>query len=123
MACPSALCVQLGHEIAEMAVETLWAQYRDHCLLDLSNSALGVAEVIHTPSAGRMLKAVCVQASRAGLDTLQATSPNTHVVKVSTDAVSFALQTAAIDAKAELERQQEALRQAVANMTDKDVCK
>eukprot|EP01049_Picozoa_sp_SAG25_P001862 SAG25_NODE_89_length_16305_cov_24.431630_2_plen_1259_part_00 len=39
-ACPAALCVQLGHEIDERALETLQAQYRDHRVLDLSDAAL-----------------------------------------------------------------------------------
>eukprot|EP01047_Picozoa_sp_COSAG01_P073736 COSAG01_NODE_12108_length_1799_cov_19.130588_1_plen_255_part_10 len=39
-ACPAALCVQLGHEIHEVAFETLQKQYRDHRVLDLSAAAL-----------------------------------------------------------------------------------
>jgi hypothetical protein len=45
--------------------------------------------------------------------TLQAAYPATHFVTVSAHAVSFAAKSAALDAKAELDRQQGALRQSV----------
>eukprot|EP01047_Picozoa_sp_COSAG01_P069356 COSAG01_NODE_10243_length_2211_cov_4.937500_1_plen_552_part_10 len=39
-ACPAALCLQLGHEIAGGALETLRKQYRDHRVLDLIDVTL-----------------------------------------------------------------------------------
>jgi hypothetical protein len=122
--CPSCRCAILGRELTGQMYSQLEQQFKATGMLDLTVagcegiSDAGLAELVHIPGACSGLEAICVPESGShifvtatGLDALCTACPAAHVVTVSADAVSFALQTAAIDAKAELERQQEALRQ------------
>jgi hypothetical protein len=120
--CPSCRCAVLGREITAQAYLQLEQQFEATQMLDLTDFAhitdAGLAELVDIPGVCSGLNAICVPASGShitatGLDALRSAIPHAHVVTVSDDAVSFALQTEAIDAKATLEKQQEALRQSV----------
>jgi hypothetical protein len=122
--CPSCRCAILGQEITAQMYSQLEQQFKATGMLDLTVagcegiSDTGLAELVLIPGACSGLESICVKASgsritAAGLEELQGTCPKAHVVMVSADAVSFDVQKAAIDAKAELERHKEALRQSV----------
>jgi hypothetical protein len=120
--CPRAQCLLLGQQIDHGTFVRLKEVYSQTGMLDLTSvdcegiTDAGLSELIGFSDICTGLRAICVQASgsnitREGLDALRATCPAAHVVKVSADAIKFELQTAAIDAKAELDRQQDKLRE------------